>query len=791
MAKRPRSKNRRRKHRSTRGHARPTRELERPTVVQAMAQNSRESKDRLGLRGDRFTELLAKTVEVSEDDTYLVQRSGLTPKEHQELLRLAPEFAEGYEQELDDRCTSFLKKLVGVEPLPIVATFMMNNIFGTAGEYFEPLATGRESKVEYVVSCLAAVDSTRSSGFEEPSRELLIELTDDVDEILELAHLANLARGMATDPNDPETDLRFRSRAHRLVVRGSSYAQHGRELARAVFGSLPAQVVQKIGFDVEQVIEVDEQVTRLVQLRANAFLDGLRHRLLEVVGVPHADFAPTPEQLTEIKGIFNERPTDALVFTLDDFEANGSVVRAMLETLSVPLSEGAGPPYRSPWDSSVLAHRPFVRRGNRYMLPVPGILSREMATVMESHVEPHLSTFKDWRAKKLDQIAVGHLERMLPGARSWTSLYYRIDENGQTKRVELDALVLYEGVAFLLEGKANPLAPPSLRGDVRRLRSQIKETVQKAFHQALRARDYLLSGKVAFEDERGNIVLQIDGTELDRIYIINPTLHELGDQAVQLGRFQELGLFQDGTLPFSVFVNDLRVISEIVEVPMEFIHYLEWRARLPLGTTIDVNDELDLFGAYLVRQQLDRMIATFGYVQVGNSSTDFDDYFMGQVPRKKRPRMLMLLSELRDFLARMSRERPEGWMDAVGTCLELSLAETAIVSGTLRRMPEVEAGRMAIGVYDTDPLADPNGGGVSLAIVLMGEGVDGAEVRALSGADLPDVQRVVFLRRSSRNRPMVEWATTKPGLEVKLDERWSSSDNTSVAEEMKGKASSD
>lgn len=730
-----------------------------------MAENTREAQRRMTQRGDRFTELLSKTVDVAEDETYLTQTSGLTAEEHQELLRLAPDFAARYEQQLHDRSKSFREKLLCVEPLPIIATFMMNNIFGVAGEYFEPLSTGRESKVEFVASCLAAVDATTCSQVEEPSRELVIELTDDVDEIFELAHLANLARGMASDPKDPLTDLWFRSRAHRLVVRGSSYAQHGQDLARDVFGLLPEHVVRNLGFDVEDLIEFDRQITRLIQDRANTFLDGLRDRLFDVVGTN--DSAPTPEQMAEIQSIFNERPTEALSFTVADLGGNTSLFEAILETLSVPLGEGAGLRYESPWDFSPLAVRPFVRRDKTYMLPVPGILSREMATVLEPHIKPHLSTFKDWRATKLDQIAVRHLKRMLPGSESWISLYYWIEEDGQRKRVELDALVLYQGIAFLMEGKANPLAPPSLRGDVRRLRSEIKDTVEKAFQQALRARDYLLSGKVQFEDAAGNVIVEIDGTELDRIYIVNPTLHELGDQAVQLGRFRELGLFQDGTLPFSVFVNDLRVISEIVEVPMEFIHYLEWRARLPLGTTVDVSDELDLFGAYLVRQQLDRMVTTFGHVQIGNSSTDFDDYFMGQVPRKKRPRMLMLLRELRDFLDRSARDRPEGWMEAVGTCLELSLSEMAIVSASLHRLSEISPGDIGVNVMDDHPLQDPNGGGVSIAIVALGRDRHRSEIDP-SSPELSEVQRVVVVRSSSRGKPMIEWAWTNRNVEVKL-----------------------
>lgn len=771
MSKKRGRKHRRHKHGPPkRRQQRNNRAAEQPTVIQAMARNTQRMQEAMQARaseGDRFAELLAKTVKVTEDETYLMQQSGLTKVEAEELHGLAPEYADRYERALKDEVVAFQNAINCVNPLPVIAVFMMENVFGIEGLYFEPLETGRESKVEFVVGSFVASNFANCREVIDPTRDLMFKLLEHVEKVFELAHLANLAREMANDPHSAETDVRFRSRAHRLSVRGSSYAEHGRDLAKAVFGPLSDQVTKRVGFGAHDVIDLDIAVTDLVETRVNEFLRRTLFRVAEIAD--EAGPTPTKEQIEEASGLLQEWPTEALTITTDDLTGlpREAELKAALEALSLPLGEEIEP-YSSPWDTSPLSTRPFVRYGDRYMLPVPGILSREMSAVMEPHVKPHLSKFEDWRAKQLDEEAVSHLVRMLPGAQAWTSLYYWVEEDGQRKRVELDGLVLYEGIGFILEGKANPLAPPSLRGDVKRLRNEIKKTVERAFQQAIRAKNYVSSGKVTFENERGDIVVEIDGSALDRIYTINPTLHELGDQAVQLGRFHELGLFQDESLPFSVFINDLRVISEIVQVPMEFIHYLEWRARLPLGTRVAVGDELDLFGSFLLRQQLDRMIASFGYVHVGNTSTDFDAFFMSRNPRAKdRPKMLMLGRELRDFADRLARERPDGWMDAVGTCLELSLSEVAIVSAALRRLPEISPGEMGLNVITEHPEQDPNGGGVSIAVIALGEGRDRSEVDS-SSPELSQVQRVVVLRRSSRKKPMIDWAWTNPGVEVKL-----------------------
>src|SRR5262249_30680314 len=67
----------------------------------------------------------------------------------------------------------------------------------------------------------------------------------------------------------------------------------------------------------------------------------------------------------------------------------------------------------------------------------------------------------------------------------------------------------------------------------------------------------------------------------------------------QLGVARDLGLLGDGDFwPWCVFINDLRIISELVSSPAEFTMYL--RRRLTLNQTpLAPHDELDLFCQYL------------------------------------------------------------------------------------------------------------------------------------------------------------------------------------------------
>jgi hypothetical protein len=136
-----------------------------------------------------------------------------------------------------------------------------------------------------------------------------------------------------------------------------------------------------------------------------------------------------------------------------------------------------------------------------------------------------------------------------------------------------------------------------------------------------------------------------------------------------------------------VFINDLRVISETADNAAVFLHYLTWRARLPLGERVTVMDELDLWGSYLLCERFGSL-AGEGHQIVGNSSTDFDSYYAGVVgdgPKQRKPRKF-LQEPVKGFVHRMARERPAGWRDAAGACLDLSIPELAFVIGEARRV---------------------------------------------------------------------------------------------------------
>jgi hypothetical protein len=352
-------------------------------------------------------------------------------------------------------------------------------------------------------------------------------------------------------------------------------------------------------------------------------------------------------------------------------------VDAVLRELSLSVGSLSPDVYSGLFDQSPLVERPFMEFDGRYVLVVPGMVLRDAVALLEGRLMNGVPTFSKARAKTLDRLALGYLKDLLPGSQGFTNLYY--------DGAELDGLVIL-GTAFVIEGKGSALSVQAQRGDVVRLKRDLVRAVEEAWKQGARARDYLLrDGEAVFLDEDRSEVLRIPAGTVKEVLIVNPTIHELAGHASQLPRLRSLGLFPAGEFPWSVFINDLRVIAETASNAAVFLHYLTWRARLPLGERITVSDELDLWGSYLLCERFGSL-ADGGHYTVGNSSTDFDGYYAGVVgdgPKQRKPRKF-LEEPITGFVHRMASERPSRWRDAAGACLDLSIPEIAFVVSNAR-----------------------------------------------------------------------------------------------------------
>lgn len=707
-----------------------------------------------GRTDDEFAQLLAKGArsEAIGGDVRLWRRRD-APKVG-ELRKLANEKKTEYVAALQARVAELRKRLRHLHPFGVLARVASGNLLGGWGTYFEPEETGSESKVEFVAGLLAT-QAPAEHAPDPPQATDVQGVFDDLAEIFDLAFLANIAQGFSdANPADVATQLRVRSRMHTMTVRGDSYVQHARDLARAIYGPLSPRMRTDMGFVIDDVISMAEAIVDLLTERTNALLDEARaaaEALRDDVYSSRSKRAVAEAMRGFITAV-ETGLTLAFTFTREDLVARGipsDNLDAMLRRFSLELGSIEEAEFRSPLDVNPLVSRPILRFGDCFALPIPGMLARDYPTLLEPDLLQVQRNFSKHRARVLDELAIRYLERMVPGARTFTHLTYEVEEGGEQKRAEVDGLVIWHRSALVVEGKGTGLSMASRRGDVLRLRRDIERAVEEAWRQGARARDYLLSGADSHFVDEADQEIVISAGSVDTVYIVNPTVHALADHAVMLPLLRKLGLFPCGEMPWSVFINDLRIIAETVRNPAEFLHYLAWRSALPLGERVSAIDELDVFGSYLLREQIhERLVRGASLVHL-HSTVDFDAYYFGEAgdgPPAERPSMFS--TPLVDrFIERLCRQRPDGWLDAAGVCLDLSLSELAAV--------DAAGPRLAGGVDRLDVRAAIVD---SVAIVAIGTGRRWGEAYREVAEKLPDTCRVVIMTSDHVGQPRLVWA---------------------------------
>lgn len=683
------------------GHQRRT---ARPFPAHAVVGKHEDFKSRFARRDDPLSRLLARATgtETTSDGRGLIK--GVLPEEdHRELLRLLQEGREKYAVDLRERVGELRALLAQLHPVGVLARLMAINVIGFWGEYYEPTATGSEARVEFVAGLLSTT-TLDGDAKDPPPADAIQRVIDLTDEIFDLSSLLNLSRE-ASDSHSPEAEVRYAARAEWLHIRGAAYPQHALNLAHAIFDKYSGQMRESMGFNLDDVVALEAAVTGLAEARYNALLEAAFEHAPEVVAAARPLAHAHPEQggphLTDSElersafiQVWDSAITPALSFAQEDVrdyapDLAPEAVQAMLERFTIQLGSLPAEDFSSPLNHNPLAEKPFVEWNGRYMLPVPGMIARDFVGLLEGDLLDLQKGFSKWRAGVVDDLSLDHLVRVLPGAEAHKHVYYPWAEDGEERWPECDGLILYDTVAVVVEGKGSRLSSAALRGDTRRARADLQHSLAEAGQQADRVAEYLRSHDPAiFYGEDRHEVVRVDTGRLERIHVILPTLHQLADYGLHPERLAALGLPHGGEA-WAVYVNDLRIIADTVNNPAELLHYLVWRSRLPLGERIHVVDEIDLFGSYLLRQQLRELEeGSSTFIALTGSSTDFDDYYLAEIghgPPAKRPE-LFSIPLVNRFLARLARDKPLDWLEAAGVCIDLSLGELAAVKVLVPRL---------------------------------------------------------------------------------------------------------
>ncbi len=259
--------------------------------------------------------------------------------------------------------------------------------------------------------------------------------------------------------------------------------------------------------------------------------------------------------------------------------------------------------YRFPSDQNCFRNKPIIKLQTKYFVQNTTRIAWILREEIESDLKQNNKVWQKYlkhKATYLEDKSLKLFEKILPDSRVYSSLFYEIDG----KRCELDGLVIYDNNLLIIEAKSGAFDKTAQRGGIKRLEKVIQDNIEYAFQQANRARQYITkSNNIKFYNERGQVVVDLDKSHFQNTFLINITLDYFAELSVELNRLREINMYKQNEFPWTVSLSDLQIISDFIQFPSQFIHYISFRERLNNSESILYKTkmlyELDLLAYYL------------------------------------------------------------------------------------------------------------------------------------------------------------------------------------------------
>lgn len=583
--------------------------------------------------------------------------------------------------------------------------------------HLAPQLAGKEMSQSYAVvehlSLLLAKE-------QDPGSELALapeaakEIVEALDEQMRVANqyvLPNLPVDESTPPDLPFRGALASILAFELGVRAERYDHQQKRLIRDLFNPFATDLQQALGFTPEKVLLVEDAYDQRIRDVAEG---GYQQSVAVMVdfenirkGKPVSD-----ERNRELFEAFNGkagngglaialstwiglRTGHSIAPTVEGLAAEtelpADIVRKILDTFSVQRSELENYWQIEPFNP--LKRLPIVPFDDYYALPSPALFLPAVQTLLEQTLK---STAK-WEAYQQHRSAyavrrgVELFEMALPGAQVYADMKYR----SSGFEGDVDILVLFEGHVFLVEVKSGDFAEAARAGIESRVHTDLEELVLKAHRQSNRALNYIESADVvAFNNDKFR--LEFRRSDHSKFHLVSLTLEQLG-HIVNTARAY---LQRTSRTAWTVSVDDLEVVVDILMRPAQFIEYVECREALLNITQVQNVDELGFLEAYIVYglQTDTSTYRTYDNVLMEAGSKKIDEFehakgrgVISPMPARKLP------SEVLEVLDQLANRRPAGWLDASLYLLRMIPRHQRLVS---RNIQKLRAGKRINGLIE-------------------------------------------------------------------------------------------
>lgn len=653
---------------------------------------------------------------------YSVAHTHRTPEQQSELERSLWEGRPFVLEKLETATRELCEIINRYDSLEVVSNLFLRNCVHNPNKYREFSSELRPHFVEH-----AAILELKNPKFREYTEMPKPVDGEDLDRAQAL--LEEIFEGTAWyyvgEGADPDRsgrtrlgELRFLTLLHGMVVRSPAYTQHWQTVLTELFECFAANLWLKgsRGYGFQQALKFAGAVEKIITTRLNMRFEQARDAVRDFeVEFPNykrnrnrvdgTEKNPFYEQLCEMPTkSANEQfkfaiaswicfalplvlsfPPKVLAESVQDDE---KAAAAFLEDFS--LQFGSTPAdYVLPSPANALHERPLIAHGGTYLCPAPHLLEWALKPRLEQLLDgsPAWESYNRHRANFLIQKGVSCFLEILPTSKAYTNLFYKLAGG---EEAELDALILFDRYAFLIEGKAGAFGAAK-RGGKPRLVKQLNQLVGDPAAQAKRAFEYLAStDDPVFRLTSGESV-RFDKTIHSEVVEVTLTLESLDIYTADLHKLRDLGVLSGPELPWAVCLSDLMAISEVISRPSEFTHFLQWRRSANRSEQISMMmDELNWLAVYF-REGPDQPTVPTGtsWLTYTNYLEGFDNFFLFQAGSRTQaaPRPSQHLPERVDrLIGAFEASSKRGFTEAAEFLYDLDKLDRERLSSTLRSL---------------------------------------------------------------------------------------------------------
>ena len=518
--------------------------------------------------------------------------------------------------EVDFLIQELIQLLESANPLDFVSQFALNNL--TRSENDPENRDKDEVRVEYLVSLAMALECNVERPTPPPDKiQYCFDLIKQIFEKATAYHA--FSKGINGFGEDPKVELSILLQLNTLAVRGDGFYPHMRQRFEDVLLPFEDTLVEFLGFGVSDVhnflarveAEFNERIEEERRTRVVPLSDAVRTPKFipfgkEVLDASFQEFFETDaEKFLELKKAFDGFGMSGLFLV----QPKSGVEERILEALSCRLGENKEfleriPKFRGwPLNPSIFTRKPIIKTDSGYFLFHLQFLGRAIFSIVHQLLNERAPEVLDRVLKARDRYAESESLQLfstaLPGCMSYANLAYDATIDGSVRRTEVDGLVIFDDVLIVLEAKAQGISPPARRGAPSAM-EDLEATLGVGSYQADRfCTELEKHGSVQCYDENGKPVLMVDREAFHRIIPVVVSFDLLPIASGKVPLLRQLGILKGDRWPWIICLDDLRVVTEILDRPSTFLHYITRRIRINDFPKFEAHDELDYMMSYI------------------------------------------------------------------------------------------------------------------------------------------------------------------------------------------------